>query len=218
MNLTIARFMGRNRKRIIEAVAVPLAKPLGRERADLESSAFVDGLAAAFLHSDTMGVLDRIRTRFYDWQRAGVDSQVLLDVLLAVIHPSRPDVARLGVPPAGAPSPSREIPSATMLIAEATANEMFEREKRQKDKFAALLTVSHAVMGTLDLNTVLSTIAKQVRKVIQTDECTVFLYDEAEQVLRPVVCDATAYVEELMAVRLKLGQGITGTEALTGKG
>ena len=62
---------------------------------------------------------------------------------------------------------------------------MLAREKRQNEKFAALLAVSHAVVNTLDLNVILTTIAKKVREVIQTNECTVFLFDEKEQVLYP---------------------------------
>ena len=107
---------------------------------------------------------------------------------------------------------------ASQAIADATLADMLEREKRQKEKFAALLEVSHAVVNSLDLNTILGTIAKLVRQVIQTDECSVFLFDEAEQVLVPVVCDARSYMEEMMAVRLKLGEGITGMVAQTGRG
>ncbi|MFN8587863.1 MAG: ATP-binding protein [Candidatus Eisenbacteria bacterium] len=107
---------------------------------------------------------------------------------------------------------------ASQALAEATLADMLEREKRQNEKFAALLEVSHAVVNSLDLNTILGTIAKLVRQVIQTDECSVFLFDENEQVLVPVVCDARSYMEEMMAVRLKLGEGITGMVALTGKG
>ncbi len=107
---------------------------------------------------------------------------------------------------------------ASQAFAEATLAEMLEREKRQKEKFGALLEVSHAVVNSLDLNTILGTIAKLVRQVIQTDECSVFLFEEAEQVLVPVVCDARSYQEEMMAVRLKLGEGITGMVALTGRG
>ena len=107
---------------------------------------------------------------------------------------------------------------AAELVPEASFSELLEREKRQKEKFAALLTVSNAVVNTLDLDAILSTIAKQVRQVIQTDECTVFLFDEQSQELYPVVCDALTYVHEMMAVRLKLGEGITGMVAQTGKG
>jgi signal transduction histidine kinase/ActR/RegA family two-component response regulator len=309
LNHSIARFLGRHRKRIADAVAAPLAPALGNTRATSDASAFVDALAAAFLHSDTLGVLDRLRVRFSEWQRAGVESDALLAVLLATIRaphheavvgarplqdprplldlvttpvllvdgddrvraanrafceqgrelaevlPGTP-LAELLTPAEGRPGPAAApdappaqvvlrgrpgevvtatrvpivlgVPSEGWLVhlapeappvpADPTLHVLLEREKLQKEKFAALLTVSHAVMGTLDHNMVLTTIAKQVRQVIQTDECTVFLYDEAEQVLRPVVCDARDYVDELMAVRLRLGQGITGTVALTGRG
>ena len=107
---------------------------------------------------------------------------------------------------------------AAEVLTEASLAEMLEREQQQKTKFAALLAVSHAVTNSLDLQAVATMIAKQVREVIQTDECTVFLYEEREQVLVPLVCDALTYVDEMMAVRLKLGEGITGTVALTGRG
>jgi len=77
---------------------------------------------------------------------------------------------------------------------------------------------SHVAKDTLDLNTILTTIAKQIRQVIQTDECTVFLYDDRENLLVPAVCDARTYVEEMLAVRLKPGEGITGSVALSGRG
>jgi len=100
----------------------------------------------------------------------------------------------------------------------ASLNARLQNEISQKEKFAALLTVSHAVMNSLDLNTVFTTIVKQVRQVIQADECTVFLYDEADQILKPVVCDIEDYHEEMMSVSLKLGEGITGYVAMTGRG
>jgi signal transduction histidine kinase len=310
LNHSVARFLGRHRKRITDAVAAPLEPALGRDRATADAAAFVDALAAAFLHTDTLGVLDRLRLRFAEWQRAGVDSNALLGVLLGTLRTPR-DAAAAGPlrgapglrplldlvptpvlvvdsedrvlaanqpfcerarelaeilpgtplaellapaegrpgPPAAANAPPAPVtlrgrpgevvlasrlplvpgepgagwlvhitPESPVTIADPALPVLLEREKRREEKFAALLTVSHAVMGTLDHGTVLTTIAKQVRQVIQTDECTVFLYDEAEQVLKPVVCDARDYADELMAVRLKLGQGITGTVALTGRG
>jgi signal transduction histidine kinase/CheY-like chemotaxis protein len=50
------------------------------------------------------------------------------------------------------------------------------------------------------------------------DECTVFLVDESGQILTPVVCDAARFRDEMMAMRLTVGEGITGTVALTGRG
>jgi signal transduction histidine kinase/PAS domain-containing protein len=109
-------------------------------------------------------------------------------------------------------------PAPDRMLSDPSLGEAFQREKRQKEQFGALLTVSHAVINSLELKTILATIAKQVRQVIQTDECTVFLYDEREDVLKPEVCEVEQWHEEMMSVRLKLGEGITGTVALTGKG
>jgi signal transduction histidine kinase/ActR/RegA family two-component response regulator len=96
--------------------------------------------------------------------------------------------------------------------------DLLEREKAEKERLAALLTVSQAMVSSLELDTILSTIARQVRKVIQVDECTVFLLEPDEPVLRPVACDVQAYRDEIMALRLKLGEGITGGVAATGRG
>ena len=95
---------------------------------------------------------------------------------------------------------------------------LVDRVRREKDRLAALLTVSHAVVNSLELDVILGTIAQQVRKVIEVDECTVFLVDEAGQVLTPAVCDAARFRDEMMAMRLNVGEGITGTVAATGHG
>ena len=102
--------------------------------------------------------------------------------------------------------------------ASSSLHDLLDRETEQKERLAALLTVSQAMVSSLELDTILSTIAQQVRKVIQVDECTVFLIDEAEQMLRPVACDVQSYRDEIMAMRLKMGEGITGGAAASGRG
>ena len=99
-----------------------------------------------------------------------------------------------------------------------TLGERLRKEESQKEKFAALLTVSHAVATSLELDQILDTIAREARKVIQVDECTVFLLDETQNVLVPAACDVQDFRDEVMAIRLPLGQGVTGNVALTGKG
>jgi len=96
--------------------------------------------------------------------------------------------------------------------------EQLRREAAQKEKLAALLTVSNAVVTSLDLDQILDTIAREVRKVIQVDECMVFLLDETGKVLLPAACDVQEFRDEVMAMRLPVGQGVTGNVALTGKG
>ena len=101
---------------------------------------------------------------------------------------------------------------------QASLNARLQNEITQKEKFAALLTVSHAVVNSLDLNTILATIAQQVRQVIQTDECTVFLYDERSQLLVPVVCDVEQYHDEDDVGAPQARRGHHRPVALTGRG
>ena len=207
MNRPVVRHLRLRRRGIVESVVRQLEPALGPERAAAEATAFLDRLGSALVHADMLAVLDGTREQFALWQGAGVASPSLLRVLMELVRPAREDGA--SAPPA-APAGANDPPG--------TLVELLERETSGRERLAALLTVSHAVTSTLDLNTILTTIAKQVRQVIQTDECTVFLFDERERVLFPVVCDAKDYVEELMAVRLKLGEGITGMVALKGRG
>ena len=74
------------------------------------------------------------------------------------------------------------------------------------------------MVSSLELDTILSTIAQQVRKVIQVDECTVFLLDEREAVLKPAACDVQGFRDQIMALRLRPGEGITGGVASSGVG
>ena len=96
--------------------------------------------------------------------------------------------------------------------------ERLRREEAQKRKFAALLTVTRAVQTSLELDRILEAIAHEARKVIEVDECIVFVLDEAAGVLVPAACDVRDFRDEVMALRLPLGEGVTGNVALTGRG
>jgi signal transduction histidine kinase/CheY-like chemotaxis protein len=109
-------------------------------------------------------------------------------------------------------------PDPDLAFADPSLQGLVDRVRREKDRLTALLTVSHAVVNSLELDVILGTIAQQVREVIEVDECTVFLVDEAGQILTPAVCDAGRFRDEMMAMRLNVGEGITGTVALTGQG
>jgi signal transduction histidine kinase/CheY-like chemotaxis protein len=109
-------------------------------------------------------------------------------------------------------------PDPDLSFADPSVHGLVARVKREKERLAALLTVSQAVVNSLELDVILATIAQQVRQVIEVDECTVFLLDAAGEVLTPAVCDAGRFRDEMMAMRLRVGEGITGTVAQTGRG
>ena len=196
---SIARLAAEHRATTEGALLHALTGALGPERARVEATELALQLQTAFDSGTLASFVRELQLRLEAWREAGVPSAATEEALVALMRWP-------WLRAAGAPLP--DVPLEQLL----------EREKDQREKFGALLTVSRAVVNTLDLNTILSTIAKQIRQVIQTDECTVFLYDDREKVLVPAVCDAQSYVEEMLAVRLKLGEGITGTVALTGRG
>jgi len=109
-------------------------------------------------------------------------------------------------------------PDPDLAFADPSVHGLVARVRREKERLAALLTVSQAVVNSLELDVILGTIAQQVRQVIEVDECTVFLIDENAHVLVPAVCDASRFRDEMMAMRLRVGEGITGSVALSGRG
>ena len=176
-----------------------LAGALGEELVRVEAAEVATRLEAAFATGTLAAFVRDLVARLDAWQTAGVSVAATEEALLAL---ARWPWLR---------APGEALP-------EVPLEQLLAREKDQREKFGALLAVSRAVVNTLDINTILATIAKQIRQVIQTDECTVFLYDERAKLLVPALCDARSYRDEMLAVRLKLGEGITGTVALTGRG
>ncbi len=199
MNPPIARLSAEHRASTEAALEHALAPELGEARARAESGEMAERLAQAFAEGTLTAFVHELNERVRSWEAAGVSAAAREQALVVL---ARWPWIRTGI---GA-------------VADMPLEVQLQHEIGQREKFAALLTVSRAVMNTLDLKTILSTIAKQIRQVITTDECTVFLYDDREKVLLPAVCDAQSYVEQMLAVRLKLGEGITGTVALTGRG
>lgn len=199
MYSSIARLVAEHRATTEGALLRALSDVLGEERAQAEAAELTAQLQVAFETGSLSAWVRGLAMRVARWEAVGVPANRIEEVLVAL---ARWPWLR---------APGEELP-------EVPLEALLQREVDQREKFGALLTVSRAVVNSLDLNTILSTIAKQIRQVIHTDECSVFLYDEQEKVLIPQVCDAQTYVDEMMAVRLKLGEGITGTVALTGRG
>ncbi|HEU5190234.1 MAG TPA: GAF domain-containing protein [Methylomirabilota bacterium] len=88
---------------------------------------------------------------------------------------------------------------------------------RSVDELKALGEVSQALSSTLDLETVLSTIASRASQIAGTDTCTVYEYDEQAEAL---VFRATHNLaEEVVAVMqrtpIRRGQGVGGRMAIT---
>jgi signal transduction histidine kinase len=230
----LVRSIRRQRSTLENRVARELSAALGESSARAEAAKLIEGLALG-LEGDRPESLRRlIRECSRRWLERGADPAAVDRALVSLVLPSAPraraeraDAASALVLPQGAGAgaetgdarpgfeigqPGLDSVPVPLLVPDAG------QRVREKNNFSALLTVSHLVANSLELKTILATIAEQVREVIQTDECTVFLYDEEEKLLKPKVCDADSFREEIMNVRLQLGEGITGTVAQSGRG
>jgi PAS domain S-box-containing protein len=95
--------------------------------------------------------------------------------------------------------------------------QLFAQNASRMEELVTLLGTSKTLSSSLDTEEIIYNIAQKVKELIGADACTVFLLDRETGILEPIV-SLTAYPEEVMKIRLKLGEGITGHVALTGKG
>ncbi|HUU56239.1 MAG TPA: GAF domain-containing protein [bacterium] len=96
-------------------------------------------------------------------------------------------------------------------------SQLFAQNASRMEELLTLLETSKTLSSSLDTEEIIYNIAQKVKDLIGADECTVFLLDREAGILEPIV-SLTAYPEEVMKIRLKLGEGITGHVALTGVG
>ncbi len=95
--------------------------------------------------------------------------------------------------------------------------QLFSQNVSRMEELVTLLDTSKTLASSLDTEEIIYNIAQKVKELIGADACTVFLLDRDAGILEPIV-SLTAYPEEVMKIRLKLGEGITGHVALTGLG
>ncbi len=81
--------------------------------------------------------------------------------------------------------------------------------QRRTEELEGLLQTSNSISAHLDLETVLTTIAEQARDLLQATEATLFLFDEAANLLRPIVA-LGEYTAERLALSLHPGEGVVG--------
>jgi len=92
---------------------------------------------------------------------------------------------------------------------------LFEQTNKQMNELMTLLQTSKHLSSSLDPEEIIYNIAKEVKDLIKADDCTVFLVDSSGEYLEPIV-SLTKYPEEVMKMRLVIGEGVTGYVAKTG--
>ncbi|MBI5048110.1 MAG: GAF domain-containing protein [Deltaproteobacteria bacterium] len=89
-----------------------------------------------------------------------------------------------------------------------------ERANREKMEIITLEEISMLASSDYDLDDVLQSVVEKTAKRLGVDVSSIYLWDGKELVLRAT----TSFVKEAIGkVRLKLGEGVTGTAAKEGK-
>jgi signal transduction histidine kinase/ActR/RegA family two-component response regulator len=91
-----------------------------------------------------------------------------------------------------------------------------QREMRHRQRLGAVLEVSRAISSSLDRNVLLQQIVGRVREVVSVPEVVLFLVNDDGETMAPVVAKVDEFYDEVMAVRIRIGEGITGFVARTG--
>ena len=92
-----------------------------------------------------------------------------------------------------------------------------DHQERSVRNFAELLDMSQAVASVPDLRNIPELVATRARDLCEADEAMLFLIEPDRRSLRPAVCIG-AYEQEVMQIRVPMGQGITGTVAARREG
>ncbi|MDI6769234.1 MAG: GAF domain-containing protein [Anaerolineales bacterium] len=91
---------------------------------------------------------------------------------------------------------------------------LFKAEQRRAEETTALLATTRA-LSSLDLQSVLETIAMHARRLFEADGSNIHLIEPDGETLRCVVA-LEEHAEQVMALPLKLGQGFAGLVASKG--
>src|SRR5262249_53777959 len=92
-----------------------------------------------------------------------------------------------------------------------------KRETRYRERLTAVLDASREVSSSLDRDLILQNIVRRVRDLVAVPEAVLFLANEESETRAPGVAHVASLYEEVMALHLKMGDGIVGWVAKTGK-
>ena len=109
---------------------------------------------------------------------------------------------------------ARAIPTDSSAF---TGPQLAQREHRQRERLAAVLEASRGISSSLERDVILESIVTRARDLVEAPEAVLFLMEPDGRTLRPVVARVEDFLDEVMALRLRLGEGIVGWVALTGR-
>jgi len=114
------------------------------------------------------------------------------------------------------------IEKAAYIVKQASMSLMlvFKERKSQElnAKLAALLDLSTSIYSSLNYTDVLEKAINLSMKIVGADGGTIFTLDKKTNLLKALITIDTEHEDKISQITLKLGEGITGLAAKTGKG
>jgi signal transduction histidine kinase/CheY-like chemotaxis protein len=93
-----------------------------------------------------------------------------------------------------------------------------KRARERGDKLEALLELSTSIYSSRNYTEVLQKALKLAMEIMTADGGGIFIINKEEMLLRPLVIIDERYRDELSNIRLKMGEGVTGSVAKSGDG
>ncbi|MGB0678063.1 MAG: GAF domain-containing protein [Polyangiales bacterium] len=92
-------------------------------------------------------------------------------------------------------------------------NALEEELKREREKVRALQDIGAALTSTLGLNELLQLLVSRISRVMDAERTTLYLVDESQDELWSKIAQG----DRLTEIRLRIGDGVAGWVAMTGK-
>ncbi len=122
------------------------------------------------------------------------------------LHPLRSRTGPLGVLATALPADSAIL----------TGPHLAQREHRHRQRLAAVLEASREISSSLERDVILDNIVTRARELLEAPEAVLFLVNDDGETLTPVVARVEEFYDEIMSLRLRLGEGIVGWVARAG--
>ncbi|MCR4428871.1 MAG: diguanylate cyclase [Caldiserica bacterium] len=122
--------------------------------------------------------------------------------------------------------PKKTLLPEELLVAQSLANQcgvaitnsrLFHETRQKADEFSSLFDIAQALMGSMDMEEIVSKILDSAQRLVEADEGFIFEKVEGSQEMRCIAASGS-YQDQIKSMKIRIGEGITGWVAKEGVG
>ncbi len=122
--------------------------------------------------------------------------------------------------------PKKTLLPEELLVAQSLANQcgvaitnsrLFHETRQKADEFASLFDIAQALMGSMDMEEIVSKILDSAQRLVRADEGFIFEKVEGSEEMRCIAASGS-YQDQIKSMKIRVGEGITGWVAKEGVG